>query len=296
MLSYQPLLDLMVEPFDDIYSTDAELLDVQGQIEELVTLSRRFDFEGVAVLVYVNELEVVNELILAKVKELFGWLTPLQFEGFAIKAALPEKIVQQAQLIERTRGRVSFASIDWSIEQCRDIGNRHLRVATDHQLGSLAEIATVELLNRLEREIQTLYGAPSPRGWLWLTATLLNGYTKNNQKLTVKRCEELIRTYFANYVPLKIDKARKGVWRGVNFIPLDDQPFSFLEVLWQNRDLGDANQALFRIAGSQGNLNTIASRLRKKIEPVPKQPVYLRNTRSQGYWLENVVDLDSWIP
>jgi hypothetical protein len=30
--------------------------------------------------------------------------------------------------------------------------------------------------------------------------------------------------------------------------------------------------------------------LRKKIEPVPGQTVYIHNSRSQGYWLENVVE------
>ncbi|OQY31375.1 MAG: hypothetical protein B6I38_05885 [Anaerolineaceae bacterium 4572_5.1] len=292
-LNFQPLLAMLEHPFDDIYPTDSELQDVQGQIEELVTLSRRLGFEGgLAILVDVDNVEAANEVVLAKMKDLFGWLTPLQFEGFAIKAAIPEKAIEKANLVYKSRGRVSFASLRWAAELCYELGNRHLQAATNQQLTALVEIASKELLTTLEDEFQTVYGAPSPQVLSWLTKTLLDGYAKRTKKLTKNNFNELIRIYFANYVPLRFDRTRRGVWQGALFTPLDDQPFSFFEVLWQNKNVGDANQALFKIAGSQGNLNTIASRLRKKIEPVPKQPIYVCNTRSQGYWLENVVDVD----
>jgi len=297
-LNCQLLTDTMAEPFEDIYPSDADLLDVQGQIEELVTLSRRFGYEGVGVLVDVNRAEIDNELKLAKVEELFGWLTPLQFEGFAIKAALPEEIVEESNLIELSRGRISFASLRWSSELCRELTSRLIRAATDHQLAGLTALASDSVWTYLEDEIQTLYGESSPRVWVHLTRILLDEYLKQAKKLAEKNRSALLWTFYAKHVPLRIDRSRQAVWRGKQEIPLDDQPFIFLETLWvhqgkkdadQEEERGDANRALLEIAGSQGNLNTIASRLRKKIEPFPENPIYLQNSRSQGYWLEHVI-------
>ncbi len=283
------LLALSEQPFDDLYLTDTVIKDIHGQIEELVTLSRRLGFEGVVILVDMNEAEIRGEAMLEKVKDLFAWLPPLQFDGFAIKAALPEKLVEQAQLIDCSRGRVNFASLHWSPELCREVSNLHVQAASDNKLKTLANLATNELLASLEDEITALYGAPQPRAWVRLTSTLLQHYEKYSQELTPAQRNDLIRAYFASHVPLQFDKARRGVWRGIHFIPLDDQPFSFLEILWEYRDGRYANEALLKkVASSQGNLNTLANRLRKKIEPIPDKPVYLLNTRSQGYLLENV--------
>jgi hypothetical protein len=287
-LNQPRLLDLLEQAFDDLYLTDTDIKDIHGQIEELVTLSRRLGFEGVVILVDVNETEISSEVMLEKVKDLFGWLPPLQFEGFAIKAALPEKLVEQAQLLDYSRGRVNFASLRWSPELCREMSNRHLQAASDYKLKTLVNLAANKLLVSLEDEITVLYGAPQPRAWVRLTSTLLQSYEKYGQQLALTQRDDLIRAYFANHVPLVFDKARRGVWRGMHFIPLDDQPFGFLEILWQYRHRY-ANEALLKeVAFTQGNLNTLAKRLRQKIEPIPEKPIYLHNTRHQGYWLENV--------
>jgi hypothetical protein len=289
VLNQPILLNLSEQPFDDLYPTDTDLPDIHGQIEELVTLSRRLGFEGVVILVDINETEISNEIILDKVKDLFGWLPPLQFEGFAIKATLPEKVVDQAQLHDHSRGRVNFAPLRWSPELCRELCHRHLQAASENKLKTLSDLGAEDLIISLENEITTLYGTPLPRAWLRLTTTLLGHYEKLGQKLTLTQGADLIHTYFANYVPLQFDKTRRGVWRGTHFIPLDDQPFSFLEILWQHRGGRYANEVLLKeVASSQGNLNTLANRLRRKIEPIPDKPVYLQNTRHHGYWLENV--------
>lgn len=291
-LNQPALLKLLDQPFEDIYPTDTALPDVQGQIEELIMLSRRCGFAGVVALVDINDMEGLNESILEKMSHLFGWLTPLQFEGFAIKAALPESAVEKAKLVERSRGRISFVSLCWPLEACREVSQRHLQAATGNSLKDLGELAVNELLTALEDKLVAAYGSPQPQAWLRLTLMLLETYLKHKQPLGLGQYKELIQTYFASYVPLKFDRARRGVWRGVEFIPLDEQPFNFLEVLWQHRGGQYANEALLlQVASSQANLNTLANRLRKKIEPAPDQPIYLLNTRSQGYMLENVMEI-----
>lgn len=290
-LDQPALLKLLEQPFEDIYPTDTNLADVQGQIEELVMLSRRFGLAGVVALVDVNKGEIANESTLEKVAQLFSWLTPLQFEGFAIKAALPEDVIGSTNLVERSRGRISFVSLRWSIEACHELCNRHLQAATENKVKGLAALASHQLLTSLESKIVAAHGHPQPQAWLRLTRMLLEANLKQAQLLELAQYKELLQTYFATYIPLKFDRVRRGVWRGVEFIPLDEQPFSFLEVLWQHREGQYANETLLhKVASTQANLNTLANRLRKKIEPAPDQPVYLLNTRSQGYMLDNVIE------
>lgn len=285
------LLGLLNQPFVDLYPTDPSQSDAQGQIEELVTLSRRLGFAGVGIFVDINETEISNETVLEKVTALFSWLLPLQIEGFAIKAALPAGLVEQANLIERSRGRVKFTLLRWSIENCRKLSQRYLCAATQDELTSPTKIAAEGLLFSLEEQIKLLYPQPVPQPWIRLTSLLLDHYVQSGQRLTEMQFETLACAYFTRYVPLKFDRKRRGVWRGHQWIALDDKPFKFLETLWSFRDGGDATQALLKVAGKQGNLNTLASRVRKKIEPIPGQSVYIHNNRSQGYWLENVVDV-----
>lgn len=290
-LEHPALLDLLESSFVDLYPTDTTQADAQGQLEELVTLSRRLGFNGVAVFVDIGEPETANATLLEKVAGLFGWLTPLQIEGFAIKAALPARVVEQANLVERSRGRVTFASLRWTIENCHEVSARYLAAATAGKLSSLQKMASTRLLALLDEQIKEVYPLSSPQPWLKLTALLLDHYAKCGHRLTEAQYSELACAYFSRFVPLRFDRQRRGVWRGLQWIALDDQPLKFLEILWTYRDGGDPNQALMEgFKNSKANVNTLASRLRKKIEPVPEQPIYIHNSRSQGYWLENIVE------
>lgn len=291
-LGHQEMMESADQPYEDLYKTDTVLSDVQNQIGELVTLCRHLGFEGAIVLIDINEYDIDREKILEKIKDLFGWLTPLQFEGFAIKAALPDKVVRQTELVDRSRGRITFTALRWTVEECRKLSTRHIQAATESQLKALTDIASFELLTKLEKKIRPLYRTPSPRVWLWLTKTLLDEYGKCDKQLTTEQFEVIVHTYFATYIPLKLDEEQRGVWRGdEEFITLEEQQYRFMELLWRyGGNRGDAayNALLDNVAGSKGNLNTIASRLRKKIEPVGKPHVYIHNSRGQ-YWLENIV-------
>jgi DNA-binding response OmpR family regulator len=81
---------------------------------------------------------------------------------------------------------------------------------------------------------------------------------------------------------------RQGVWRGPQFLPLDERPYEILKKLFDLKGRSDPN-ILLEIAGSGENLNTLISRLRREIEPVKGAKIYLQNRRDQGYWLENSV-------
>ncbi len=296
-LTYEPLLQLMSEPFEDIYPDATVLNDAQGQIEELVTLSRRLGFEGIAVLVDTTEADLNTDSRSDKVADLFSWLIPLQFEGFAIKAAIPQAVVEQTNLLTIPRDRVTFAFLDWRLEDCLKLADKSLTVATSGQIKKFTALANSPLQATIIDHLFTLYDHMSPQIWTQLLEVLLQHVQQPGSPLGPDNADEILHDYYAKYVPLKIDETAQGVWRGKTFLKLDPQPFGFLQILWHYRDsLDDPDRELLKLAGGsdkRGNMNTIASRLRNKIEPVPKMPVYVQNNRIRGYWLENTIAIET---
>jgi len=289
------LFNLLAQPYEDLYPTDSALQDVQGQIEELVTLCRRLGFEkGVAFWIDIDSNRLIGEERLEKMKTLFGWLTLWEFDGFVLRAAVSEKLLRQNNLMTFIRGRATFVPLRWSVQECREVANRSLQAATDSQVQTLSAILSDDLLKTIETRLETLYGGPSPQGWVQLAALALKEYAKTGQPLsTTEHTNWLLRNYFATYVPLRLEPNRQGVWRGPQFIALDEQPYRVFETLWRNRksDYFETSEALMRVAGTQGNLHTLIRRLRLKIEPCSGQPVYIHSSRSRGYWLENTADM-----
>jgi len=292
-LTHTSLLHLMAEPFEDIYSDATALHDAQGQIEELVTLSRRLGFEGVAVLLDLAEADVEGETRRKKVADLFSWLIPLQVEGFALKAAIPKAVIQQTGLLTLPRDRVTFTFLEWRLEDCLRLAGRYL-AATNGQRETFSDLVDPALQNIIVGHLLELYPHLLPEIWLNLLSVLLKK-AEPGQVLGADNAEFILHAYYADHVPLKFDESKRGVWRGKTWIKLDPKPFGFLQILWHYRhSRDDPDKELLKLAGGRdkrGNMNTIASRLRTKIEPAPKLPVYVRNNRIRGYWLENVDDM-----
>jgi DNA-binding winged helix-turn-helix (wHTH) protein len=283
---------LLNQEFKVVYETDTNPPDVQGQIEELVTLSRILGFEGVVVLIDVPPSPQNDAGLRNNLKDLFGRLTLFEHQGFVFKAALPETLVDELKLVDLTRGRVHFARLAWQQSDCRQIIEWLIRAASGHP-AKLDDLAAPELIQVLEKQLENLFGATSPQGSAWLAETILTAYSGNERRLTKQDSEQLLQHCFTSHVPLRLDPARQSIWRGPQEILLDEQPLRILKVLWQYRGSAyDANDALMDVAGSRANLNTIISRLRQKIEPIPGTPIYLHNSRGRGYWLENVIQFD----
>lgn len=267
--------------------------DIQGQIEELITLSRRLGFaKGVAVLIDIHHFDIDSKEQREKLTSLFSWLTPLHFTGFVMKVVMPDSIVKQTNLINATRRRITFVPIKWSDEHCRQLESKYIQSASDGQLKNLTDMATDNVVTQLKTTLLPYHKGLTPRGSLNLIQVLWQQYAKTGTLLDATHYETLLHTYFSRYIPLMIDTAHKGVWLGQKFIALDERPYAILETLWRFKESDDdAYYALMGIAGKAGNLNTLVSRLRHQIEPLPRQPIYIRNTRSRGYWLENYAEL-----
>lgn len=280
-------LEGLSKPVGNLYPTDTQPADVRGQIEELVLLSQRLGFKGVMVVVDLPFRHRYADDLQENLGHLYSRLPLFEHKGFVFKAALPQTLVEALNLIDMSRGRITFARLAWPRQECRKIADRLIRAATSPPL-SLDSIVSLDLLEALEDQLERLFDAPTPQGWTWLAETLLRAYTRKDSRLSKQEFESVLRELFATHIPLTLDPEGMSVWRGPQEIPLEEQPFRLLEKLWRFRgSTYEANDALMDVAGTRANLNTLASRLRQKIEPVPGNPIYLRNTRGRGYWLEN---------
>jgi len=277
----------VIVPYEDLYPTETEFLDVQGQIEDLIALVRQWGYTQVLVLIDTQNLTLE---LLKELENLFDWLELMHHDGLAVATAVTPAVLEQADLVRRARGRANVIRLSWTHEQVRVLADRHIAVATDQQMQSLEQVVNPDLLQRLEAMIETEYGTPTPRGWIALAELLLDLASQASVPLHHQTEDEIKRAFYARFMPLRLDPHHRGVWRGSKFISLDEQPFQLLKALVQHKGSPVPSDELSRVVGSLGNVHTLARRVRQAIEPNPSTPIYLKNRRDEGYWLENLAN------
>lgn len=276
--------DIMI-PFEDLYPTETEFLHTQGQIEDLIALVRQWGYHQVLVLI---DTGILTSEQLAELGNLFDWHELMHHDGLAIVTAVTPEVLKQGDLVRRARGRTGVVKLDWTYDQVRAVANRYVTIATERQIQSLEQLATSEILEPLEAMIENEYGTPTPQGWIALAELLLDFALRLGIPITVSK-DKIQLEYFARFMPLRLDKTnRRGIWRGPKFIPLDERPFCFVETLVRHRGTAVSSEQLKGVAGSPSNVHTLARRVRAVIEPIPSEPIYLKNRRDEGYWLENL--------
>lgn len=271
----------LVENPDDLYETTTREADVWNQLDELVYLSEALKYRRIIVTIDLNEAEAYAHL--DDLRDLFGWLDLFEYPEFALKAAIPQTIDGLLKLTEQVNGRSEVIYLRQNETVIQDIVNRHLLVASDGTYRALTDLATAAILSRAEEEIQQLYGRSALNGWLQWAETLLASADSPTSR---RDPDEAAYNFYQRHIPLRLDASQSGVWRGPQLITLDQQPYEFLKKLFELRGR-TAPDLLQDFAGSGANLNTLASRLRKQIEPLPNKNIYLQNRRDRGYWLEN---------
>jgi hypothetical protein len=282
--------------FEDLFPTLENPLDVQGQIDELVCLVETLGFKRLLFLVDIDTPDKSSNLI-SGLPDLFGWLELMHHPGFVLVAAVPTSILQESQSELRARHRVRHVSLSWTVEQCRQIAIKHIAQALGQLEVNLADYIEERLIEEVTIVIEREYGASVPGAWVALAETILH-LTHHKIMPTPLKLSDLLQlqhAYYARHFPLRLDIERLGVWRGPRFLHLDQRPFDFLTLLFQRRgtpaNYEDSDVRL--TVGSANNMHSMASRLRKVIEPVSDfQPVYLINKRGiGGYWIENYTGL-----
>lgn len=286
---------LSVAVTTDFFGDGRTLRGVQAQIEELSQLLRGLEHERVVFAI--DPPTPLGPAHVARLADLFGWLDLADNPGFAVAAVVPDGLLTPGGLLARARGRAGLVNTDWTDEECRRVAERHLhQAAPDAPPDGLAALLPKGALAELAALVAAECGRPNPAAWVALTETLLYLTRRTPNRLpTPLRPDDLPRlkaTYFSRHVQLRLDPDRRAVWRGTRLIPLDEQPFRFLQLLHQRgRTVNWDDDDLRLLAHTKGNVHSIASRARRAIEPVEEQEVYLHNKRGDdgGYWLENGV-------
>jgi hypothetical protein len=271
--------------FTDIYPTDDQDADVWGQIGEAAELARLLGFTKINLLLDLNEMEASQHV--EDLTDLFGQLDLLEHADWSVRCALPHADLIESQVLPCVSGRLYPMYLGFAAAEIKTVVSRHLQAATDGRVHTIESLADTAVVEQARQEIITLYGAETLAGWLNWAETLLHLQTAGGG--VVRAVDTAVYTFYKRHIHLRLDKEKQGLWRGPQFITLENQPFEMMKQLFELRG-HTAPDALFDIARTTANLNTIANRLRGKIEPIKgKTNIYLHNRRDQGYWLENCI-------
>ncbi len=216
---------------------------------------------------------------------LFQAIPLLEQRGLLIRAALPESSLDKGDLAVRAAGRLQLARLYFDEAACQEIVQRCLRAATDGSFDSLEMLANTAVLQQAKAEIEKLYGEQALAGWLHWADTLLAVYDGN----PLKEVDEAVYQYYARHVPLRLASDQHGVWRGPQFVPLQERPFDLLKTLFELNGRPSPDKLILMANNSGDALNKLASRLYEALEPLKKRRVYIQNNRVSGYWLENFI-------
>jgi hypothetical protein len=269
--------------FEDLYPSQTN--DVQGQIEELVNISRRFGYQQV--LVTVDTSPFPNPEQVQEIRQMLSWLEPMQHYGLKLIVALPE-VFETKEIRELTRGRANVLEMETSLEHTWKVIARYLPIATEGTIKKIEKLCSPELIVKLQYLIQEEFDAPAVGAWLKFVETLLDVASEGKKlPLNADLFPQIRLSFYAHFMPLRLgsDSIELGVWRGYKWIRLDPSIYEFLAHLISHK-----GKRIYEIPRtSKGNLHTLASRLRGKIEPDSSQTIYLKNIKGEGYWLENFI-------
>jgi hypothetical protein len=281
--------------FEDIFPDTATSRDKERLIAELAALARALRYQRVLVLMDVALS--INTKQLDSLLDLFESMKLMSNRGFAIAIALPATIYRRHQIGFRSNSRTRIFELEWSAESVKEIAELHLKAATQGQWEKLENLASKALLAKLSGWLEQEYAQPTPQGWVNLVQILLESATQNSTPLDEDRFKELTTAFYTRHMPLCFDlnSPQPGIWRGPRFIALEEQPYNFLRALCDVQatahvSIGQSERALFKVAGTKGNIHTLARRVRLAIEPDLESPIYIKNTRSEGYWLEHCLN------
>jgi hypothetical protein len=223
-------------------------------------------------------------------------LVLFDLSGVAFKFFVPASL---KSALHKTGGverhRASEADLTWSAEELQVLLEKRLAYALSLKKASLASLCDgSEFLNWLKE-----YGGSSPRAWLQFTAPLLSEYQQSGKRMTAVQTREFLRRHPA---PLRLQRERREVWLGEKCIPFGSAPeFRILEYLAARPGKIGSLEELYYYAYKEletvpdkgepewtakdtwrAVMDTLLWRVRQKIEPMPKNPIYLVTHHGKG--------------
>lgn len=193
------------------------------------------------------------------------------------------------------RHRAAETDLIWSAEELQAVLEKRLEYALSSKKTSLDSLCDGDVFLTWLKE----YGGASPRIWLELTAPLMTEYRKHNKQLTSAQTREFT---LQHPVPLRLNRERQEVWLGEKCItassPLE---FRVLECLSAHPGEITSLEELYYYVYKElntvpdkgdpawthpktwrGAMDNVLLRIRQKIEPEPKKPIYLVTHHGKG--------------
>jgi hypothetical protein len=290
-------LKLQGQNFQTVVTEQASLRD---QIRLLLMILRAAKYERLWLTI--DGLErwtprQTGEQVEALLEAVLSTLVFFDLPNVAFKFFLPasfKSILHKTSGVERHRAEE--VQLIWSAEDLKAM----LEKRTAYALSSSKKV-TLEALCESGEFLKWLgeYGGASPRAWLEFTAPLLAKYQHQGKRLTAAQTREFIRQHPA---PLRLDRERREIWLGRKCVPVGSAPeFRVLEYLALRPGKIGSLEELYYYAYKEletvpdkgepawvskenwrAAMDTLLWRVRQKIEPNPKEPIYLITHHGKG--------------
>lgn len=290
-------LKVLEQPFPAVITGQASLKD---QIRLLLMILRAAKYERLWLAI--DGLErwtprQAGEQVQALLEAILSTLVFFDLPNVAFKFFLPasfKSILHKTSGVERHRAEE--VPLTWSAEDLKAMLEKRITYAL-----SSSKKVTLDALCEGGEFLKWLgeYGGVSPRAWLEFTAPLLAAYQQQGKRLTAAQTREFIRQHPA---PLRLDRERREIWLGRKCVPIGSAPeFRILEYLALRPGKIGSLEELYYYAykeletvpdkgepawTSKANwraaMDTLLWRVRQKIEPNPKEPIYLITHHGKG--------------
>lgn len=198
---------------------------------------------------------------------------------------------------------ISSWRIEWSDAGLTELLKARLRAFSVGKIESLDQLADNESKGKLDQWlVERAYG--SPRNMLKLGHLLLEYHCRYNPepseelsyRLLAEVEEEFEKRFGRLIPPLRVNETFRRIFIGESMVEeLTEREFNFLHLLYQTPGVFRNRQEIYEALYPQEKfvadeaIDSMVSRLRKKIERNPKRPAFLRTKRGGGYALFHTV-------
>lgn len=276
-----------------------EQTSLRDQIRLLLMIVRQAKYEQLWLMIDGLERWVprqAGEQIVAALDAILSTLVLFDFSEVSYKFFLPisfKGILHKTTGVERHRAEEVL--LTWSAENLRAMLEKRTTFALSSKRVSIDSLCeSTEFLKWLKE-----FGGDSPREWLRFAAPLITEYRQFGKRLTGVQTREFIRR---NPAPLRLDHERREVWLGKKCVSISSATeFRLLEYLfghsgkicsveevyyYAQENLGSipdkADNVWVAKDTLRGRIETMIWRVRQKIEPEPKKPLYLVTHHGKG--------------
>ncbi len=290
-------LKLLEQPFQAVITEQASLKD---QMRLLLMILRAAKYERLWLTI--DGLErwsprQTGEQVQALLEAVLSTLIFFDLPNVVFKFFLPapfKNILHKTSGVERHRAEE--VQLTWLAEDLKAMLEKRAAYAL-----SSSKKVTLDALYDGGEFVKWLgeYGGASPRAWLEFTTPLIAEYQQQGKRLTAAQTREFIRKHPA---PLRLDRERREVWLGKKCISIGSVPeFRILEYLALRPGKIGSLEELYYYAYKEletvpdkgepawtakdtwrAAMDTLLWRVRQKIEPNPKEPIYLTTHHGKG--------------